>query len=523
MALHGSPRQIGFQLARRSRYMRRSGGGHRTPRGTGDTDAVQSSSVRLVLFIDGLLVLVLALAMVFPMLADLAAGNPDARVFASSIAITGFCGGALVITCRGAPRKIDARTGYLLTISAWLLVALFGSLPLAVSSLDLSLTDAIFETVSGLTTTGSTVLSGLDKMAPGILLWRSILQWMGGVGVVAMAIVMFPLLRIGGMQLFRTESSDISDKVAPTVKQIAGVIGGVYLGLTVACAIGYALAGMNAFDAINHAMTTIATGGYSTKDASAGAFDSVPIELVSIVFMTLGALPLVFYANVARGRRAAFKRERQIPLFLGILLAAIALMTIWNAGFNEMPFWTALRRSAFNVTSILTDTGYATSDFSTWGGFAVGVFFVLLLIGGCAGSTSGAVKIFRWQLLFAGARRQLRIMFQPHRVLVVRYGGQIVSDEMMASVRNFFFMYFITFAVLSLAVMATGLDGLSSTSAVAQAMANAGPGLGPIVGPGTTFASISDAAKWLLMAAMFLGRLELATIYVVLMRDFWRS
>ncbi len=334
---------------------------------------------------------------------------------------------------------------------------------------------------------------------------------------------MFPLLRIGGMQLFRTESSDISEKMAPTAKQFAGAIGVVYLGLTVACTIGFDLAGMSTFDAINHAMATIATGGFSTKDASLGAFNSVPVEVVATVFMALSALPLVFYANLVLGRRAALARERQIPVFLAVLLVAIGLMTAWNAGFRDVPVWKALRESSVNVTSVLTDTGFATSDFSAWGGFAVGLFFVLLVIGGCAGSTAGGVKIFRWQLLFAGARRQLRSMYQPRRVLVDRYGGQIVSDDMMASVRNFFFIYFLTFGVLSMAVIATGLDGLSSTSAVAQAMANAGPGLGPIVGPGTNFESISDAAKWLLMAAMLLGRLELATVYVVLMADFWRE
>jgi trk system potassium uptake protein TrkH len=480
------------------------------------------SSVRLVLFIDGLLVLVLAMAMAVPLCSDLITGNPDWLAFGGSIAVAGFSGGALALTCRGAPRKIDRRTGYLLTISAWLLVTFFGALPLMVSKLHLSLTDAVFETVSGLTTTGSTILVGLDKMPPGILLWRSILQWIGGVGVVAMAIVMFPLLRVGGMQLFRTESSDISEKMAPSVKQIAGAIGLVYLGLTVACAIGYAAAGMSLFDAVNHAMTTLATGGFSTKDASMGAFDSVSIEIVGIVFMTLGATPLVFYANLLLGRRSAVARERQIPLFLAIMFVAIALLAVWNAAFNGMPFWVALRQSAFNATSVLTDTGFATADFSTWGGFAVGIYFILFLIGGCAGSTAGAIKIFRWQVLFLGARRQLRVMFQPHRVLVTRYADQVVSDEMVASVRNFFFMYVITFALLSLAVMATGLDGLSSTSAVAQAMANAGPGLGPVVGPGTTFATIPDGAKWLLSAAMLLGRLELATVYVVFFADFWR-
>ena len=482
------------------------------------------SRIRFVLFINGLLLISLSAAMALPMVVDFTSGSQDWRTFAMSAGATLYGGGMLILACRGEGARVDQQTGYLLTTSAWLVIGVFASLPLFLSTtLGLSYTDAFFETMSGLTTTGSTVIVGLDLLPPGLLLWRSLLQWFGGIGIVVMAILLLPVLRTGGMQLFRTESSDISGKPMH-LQQMVGLTIAAYVGLSVACAIAYGIAGMNTFDAINHAMTTLATGGYSTKDASIGFYDSVAIELVSIVFMVAGALPLIWYTRLVRERGDKTRSEgQQVAVLLAILLVAVLLATAWNIYANSMPFGAALRVSAFNVTSVLTDTGFATADFSGWGSFAVGLFFSLYLVGGCAGSTAGAIKIFRWQILFAGLFRQLKLMFEPHRVLLTRYGNQIVDDETMHSVRNFFFMYMNTLLVLSLLVMATGVDFLSSISAVAQAMANAGPGLGPIGGPAGNFSTMPDTAKWLLVAAMLLGRLELATIYVLLLVDYWRS
>ena len=478
---------------------------------------------RFILFSEGYLLLILSATMMVPMIVDAASGHPDWQVFAASAAVTGFVGGALVLAMRGPMPVIGRRTGYLLTASAWCVVGGFGSLPLYFSALDLSFTDACFETFSGLTTTGSTIIAGLDTLAPGLLLWRSLMNWIGGVGIVVMAIVMLPGLSVGGMQLFRSESSDISGKPVARPVEMAALTVGVYVALSVACALAYRVAGMNTFDAINHAMATVATGGFSTKDASIGFYDSLPIEIVSIVFMTAGALPLIWYAQIVYRRGRTLTQERQVPAFLAVLAVAILLATLWNVGANGMDVAEAVRLSAFNVTSILTDTGFATADYSAWGSFAVGLFFLLMLIGGCAGSTSGAIKIFRWQILLVAARRHLRLMLSPHRVVPIRYGERVIDNDTLHSVRNFFFMYLATFAVLSLLVMATGLDFLSGTSAVAQAMANAGPGLGPLVGPAGNFAGISDPAKWLLIVGMLLGRLELSTIYVLLLVEYWRS
>ena len=488
-----------------------------------DRDPVRESPIRFVLFVDGLLLLGLAMVMILPMAVDMAHGSSEWRAFGSSIMVTGFAGGLLALINRGYRPAMNQRAGYLLTVSAWLFVGTFGTLPLFLSVEGFSFTDAYFEALSALTTTGSTIIEDLDLLSPGMLLWRSLLQWIGGIGIVVMAIVLLPALRVGGMQLFRAESSDISNKPVARLTNMAGLIAIVYLSLSALCAIAYAFAGMDGFDAINHAMTTIATGGFSTRDASIGHYDSVAIELVAIVFMTAGALPLIMYGQIFSKGGRIFIEDKQVPVFLGILLVAIVLATMWNIGANRMEVWHALRLSAFNVTSILTDTGFATDDFSAWGSFAVGLFFLLFLIGGCAGSTAGAMKIFRWQILFYAVTRHLKITISPNRVIRARYGGRVIDANMLSAVRNFFVLYILTLFGLSLLVMATGLDFVSSTSAIAQAMANAGPGLGPVVGPGTNFASIPDAAKWLIVVGMIMGRLELITVYVLLMRDFWEQ
>ena len=484
---------------------------------------MRGAKILFIIHTCGLLLLLLAAAMVVPAIVDYVSGNHDWDTFLLSALVTSFTGGNWVFMSRGRQPELDQRSGYLLTVAAWLVVGGFGSLPLAFSSLHLSITDAVFETMSGLTTTGSTVLSGLDTMAPGLLLWRSLLQWVGGLGIVVMALVILPMLRIGGMQLFRTESSDISGKPVARAGQMAKLTTLIYVGLSLLCAIGYRIAGMGTFDAINHAMATIATGGFSTHDASLGFYNSLPIEIVAIIFMCAGALPLFWYVHVLVRPRGTSLADRQILGLFAVLIVGAGMLTAWNVAVNSMSVGHAARVAAVNAASVLTDTGFATTDFSTWGSFAIGIFFLLFFIGGCAGSTAGAIKIFRWQLLFKGMRRQLILTFSPNRALPQQYDGRKVDAEMMLSVRNFFFLYLMTFFLLTLGVTATGLDFLSSASGVAQAMANAGPGLGPIVGPGTTFALVPDAGKWLLVAGMLLGRLELLTVYVLLMPTYWRS
>ncbi|MBN2752774.1 MAG: TrkH family potassium uptake protein [Rhodospirillaceae bacterium] len=480
-------------------------------------------SFQFVLFVTGILLNVVASAMAVPAIVDYFDGNPDWQVFLASMSVTFYVGLSLMEANRGAPKHFSIRTGFLLTVVGWLAVTVFAALPLAFCSIGISFTDAFFEAMSGLTTSGSTILVGLDTMAPGLLLWRSMLQGIGGLGIIAMAMIMMPFLRVGGMQLFHSESSDISERPVPRTFHVVGLTALVYVGLIVVCAVLLVVAGMTPFDAINHAMAAVATGGFSTKDASVGFYNSVPIEAVLMVFMTMGALPLVFYARLFMDWRRVLLRERQVPMFLLVLSLAVAGTSVlrWKTG--GVPFGAAVRDSAFNVVSILTDTGFATTDYSRWGAWAIAVFMLLMFVGGCAGSTAGAIKIFRWQILFRSMTYQMRRALSPHRVTVVRHDGHALDNETIGSVRNFFFMYLLTWAGFSTACMISGLDYLSSTSAVAQAMANAGPGLGPLVGPATTFRDVPDAAKWLLAVAMLLGRLELMTVYVLLSIGFWRD
>ncbi|QFI69368.1 TrkH family potassium uptake protein [Sinorhizobium alkalisoli] len=479
--------------------------------------------LRFVLFLNGVFILAMALAMLVPAIVDFGAGNNrDAMTFAGGFVVSAGIGLLLVAAFnQGDVDPKDSRTGLLVTVSAWLSATLIGAIPLYNSHLGISWTDAVFEAASALTTTGSTVLFGLDQMPPGLLMWRSLLQWLGGIGIIVMALSVLPALRVGGMQLFRAESSDVSEKPFPKVRQIARNILIVYLSLTLLCAIAFDVAGMTTFDAVNHALTTIATGGMSTKDASIGYYSSLPIEIVAIVFMLMGALPLAFYAVflVNRGKRSTI--EGQIKAFLLVVTAVTLACTAWNISQGMAPP-TALRLSAFNVTSVITSTGFVTADFSNWGSFAMGLFFLLYFIGGCAGSTAGGIKIFRWQILFAGSGRVLRQMLFPNSLVPVRFQGRSVDDVAIGNVRNFFFLYLVTTLILSLLVMATGLDFLSSLSSVAQGMGNTGPGLGPLVGPATNFAAIPDTAKWLIAISMIVGRLELVTFLVVLQPWFWR-
>jgi trk system potassium uptake protein len=475
-----------------------------------------------VLYVVGFLLVGLGGVMLVPALIDLSLNNPDWRTFIAAAVTTVFLGGSLVLANRGDEFHLDLPQGFMLTTMAWLAAVTAGALPFVFAQNELSVTDAFFESMSGFTTTGSTVILGLDQRPPGLLLWRSLTQWIGGLGIVVMAIMMLPFLRVGGMQLFRTESSERSDKIFPRAVQMGRWISSTYLLLTLLCAISLKLAGMSWFDACNHAMTTLATGGFSTKDASIGFYHSPMIEWIAVVFMTSGALPLTFYIRAALQGPRSMLEDGQVWIFLAVLGTAILAMASWVRLHLGAPVSEALRLAAFNVTSILTDTGFASTDYSLWGSFAVGAFFLFYFVGGCAGSTAGAIKIFRWRILFSSARSQFHSMRRPHEVMVATYSGRRLTPALMASVVNFFFLYIITFATLSLAMMLFGVDFLSSVSGVAQAMANAGPGLGALIGPAANFASLPDPAKWILSFAMLLGRLELFTILVLLTPAFWR-
>jgi trk system potassium uptake protein len=479
--------------------------------------------LRPVLFILGLLLCITAAGMVLPMAADLAVGHPDWQVFAACIAVTGFFGAGFFLTNMGAfvATNLSVRQVFVLTTLTWVAMGLFGALPFMFCELDLPFADAVFESVSGITTTGSTVIVGLDTAPPGILLWRAILQWLGGVGVILMAMSVLPLLNVGGMQIFRAELSE-SEKALPRTAALASSIGLIYVGLTAVCAASYGAAGMSRFDAVAHALTTLSTGGFSTFDASFGGHSGPWAEIVAIVFMITGSLPFVLYLKAARGDAAPLLRDAQVRAFVGIVVAAIVAITLYLSVQQGMAPAEALRRGAFNVVSLITGTGFVSEDYSTWGGFPAGLLFFLMFMGGCAGSTTCGIKIFRFQVLWAVSISQIRQLLYPHGVFVAQYNGRPLGSDVPLSVMSFFFLYILCFVFLAVALSLVGLDFITAMSGAATAISNVGPGLGPIIGPVGTFAPLPESAKWLLCVGMVLGRLEIFTVLVLFVPRFWR-
>jgi trk system potassium uptake protein len=478
---------------------------------------------RPIFFVVGILLSMLGTAMLVPAIADAATDNPDWAVFLASAFVTLFTGGTLILTTRAKFNKLVVRQAFVLTTVAWVALAAFAALPFAFSNLGLSYTDAFFEAMSGVTTTGSTVITGLDTAPPGILLWRALLQWLGGIGIIVMAISILPLLQVGGMQLFRMESSDSSDKAFPRVAQISAATAIIYTCLTLICAVAMWLAGMTPFEAAAHSMTTIATGGFSTSDASIGHFDSALLDWIVIVFMILGSLPFVLYFAMVRGNPRALVRDTQVQWFIATVIVSILLVAFWLVTKNDIDVLRALRLSSFNVVSIITGTGYASADYNAWGVLPVTSFFFFMFIGGCAGSTSCGIKIFRYQILFANIRVQFRRLWQPNVVYSPRYNRKPIPESVTDAVMSFFFLFALVFGILALVLTLIGLDFMTAVSGAATAIANVGPALGPTIGPSGTFAPLPDAAKWTLSIGMLLGRLELFTVLVLFSPAFWRA
>lgn len=478
--------------------------------------------LRPVFFVNGLILSVLALAMILPTLVDLGDGSPDWQVFAASSALTLFVGICLILTTRSNWREMGLRQAFLMTTMIWVVIAIFGALPFTFTSANLSYTDAFFECMSGITTTGATVLSGLDDTSRGILIWRALLQWLGGIGIIVTAISILPMLRVGGMQLFRIEAFD-TDKVLPRAAQIAGEILLIYMGFTLLAALVYWFLGMSGFDAIAHAFTSIATGGYSTHDSSIGHYDSPALDYTVSLAMILGSIPFVLYVRAMHGNLRALLHDSQIRTMLSLMAVSILALAAYLFLESGLAPLEALRYTTFNAISIMTGTGYATAAFDLWGGFALAVFFLLMFIGGCAGSTSCGIKVFRFQILYATARTQLKRLMQPNGVFIARYNGQPVTEQVSLSVMSFFFLYIVSFGLLAAVLGWTGLDFITSLSGAATAISNVGPGLGETIGPSSTFASLPDAAKWTLAAGMILGRLELFTVLILFTPHFWRG
>ena len=478
--------------------------------------------LRPVIFVIGILLSVLAVAMVIPAVVDIAVGHPDWQVFSVAAFVTLFVGVSMMLTTRSSLGSFSVRQAFVMTNLAWFVIAAFGSLPFQFSELELDPVDAFFESMSGVTTTGATVIVGLDFAPPGILLWRAILQWLGGIGIIVMAVAILPMLQVGGMQMFRVEAFD-TDKVLPRAAQIAGGISIIYVILTGVAALALWLFGMSGFDAVAHAMTSIATGGFSTYDASVGHFDNAAIDWTMSLIMVMGSIPFVLYLRVVRGDLRPVFADTQVRWFLVILAVSLLFVAYWLYRSDQMRLLDSLRFSTFNVISVMTGSGFATDDYGKWGSFVVAIMFVLMFIGGCAGSTTCGIKIFRLQVLYATAHAQIHRLMQPNGVFFPYYNNKPIPDAVATSVMSFFFLFAACFAIIAVGLGLTGLDFITAVSGAASAIANVGPGLGDIIGPAGTYATLPDSAKLILSLGMLLGRLELFTVLILLAPSFWRG
>lgn len=478
-------------------------------------------NIRPILFVVGLVLSKLALFMYVPTLVAFFTGTEGFIDFAQALVITHLVAFVCLSVGRTAIFRLNVRDMFLITSLVWTIASAFAALPFVFIN-HISFTDAYFETMSGLTTTGSTVLSGLDSMAPSILLWRSILQWLGGVGFIVMAVAVLPMLNVGGMRLFQTESSDWSDKSSPRAKTVAKNIVGVYLVLTGLCILGYLLTGMGWFDAVNHAFTTLSTGGYSTSDGSMNHF-SHGAHWVAILFMFLGGLPfLLFIAALRKRSLQTIIQDAQVRGFFLLLIITSLVIALWLTIHNGYSLLDALRVAMFNIVSVVTTTGFGLDDFTAWGALPATLFAFLMVSGACSGSTSGGIKVFRFQIGFALLNKQMLKLVHPSGVFVQRYNQRPVNEDIVRSVVAFGLAFFITIILLAGALSAMGLDAVTSISGAITAVANVGPGMGNVIGPSGNFAPLPDAAKWLLSIGMLMGRLEILTILVLFFPAFWR-
>ena len=479
--------------------------------------------MRPVGYVIGILVIFLGLTMFAPLIVDLGEDNGHWPVFATSAAITIVSGGFLALaSSNGTHIGLDIQKTFLLTTLVWVVLSIFASIPFLLGFTNANIVDAIFEAVSGITTTGSTVLSELDKLPKGLLLWRGILQWLGGIGIIVVAMVFLPELRVGGMQIFRAEGFDTLGKILPRATTIAFQISIIYVGITIACGLAYVLAGMNFFDAVVHAFTTVATGGFSNYDDSFSVF-SWKVEYVAILFMILSALPFVRYVQLINGQGTAVFKDPQVKTFFVLICALVLLSTLVLSLQLNLSLELVFRKALFNITSIITGTGYASTNYMLWGGFLVSLLFFVGLVGGCAGSTTCSVKIFRYQIVFASIASQLKRIQSPNGIFIPRYQGRQISDEILNSVLTFFVVFFASLGILAALLSLTGLDLITSLSGAAAALGNIGPGLGETIGPDGNFSSLNETAKWLLVAGMLIGRLELMAVYILFTLKFWRN
>ena len=480
------------------------------------------SNYKTVFFTLGILLIILGVAMMVPVAFQLIYKEFDSTFIISSI-ITITFGVLFFLSNIDHLKLINTQQAFLLTALSWLSIAIFGSLPFFFSELNLSITDSFFESMSGITTTGATILNNIESSPKGILVWRSMLQWLGGIGVILMAITLMPIMNIGGMQLLKISSYDTSEKILPKSKEISLRLITVYVSLTFFCAFFYKIFGMNFFDSVTHSMTTIATGGFSNYDQSIGYFNNPYIEIISIIFILLGSIPFILYIKFISDNKKIIFQDEQVKLFLKLTLVSVLILFFYLVIVNQNIFEIHLRSIIFNVVSILTGTGYVTKEFDQWGNFPLIFFLILMFIGGCAGSTTCGIKIFRVHILYYFIRNQLLKIIYPRAVINLRYNYNKVEDKLIASIISFIYLYILIFFVLASLLTLTGLDFITSISGAASSLSNVGPGLGGEIGPNSNYSGLPDESKWLLSAGMILGRLEIFAILIIFLPSFWRK
>ena len=478
------------------------------------------SNYKTVFFTLGILQIILGVSMFIPIIVQFFYSEIDSSFFGSSI-VTIIFGTLFFLSNLDHDKKLNLQQAFLLTALSWISIAVFGSLPFVFSSIELSITDSFFESMSGITTTGSTIISDLENAPKGLLLWRAILQWLGGIGIIVMAITLMPIMNVGGMQLFKISSNDSSEKILPKSKEIALRLIYIYSGLTGLCAITYWIFGMGKFDSLTHSMTTIATGGFSNYNESIGYFNSLPIEISSMFFIILGSIPFIAYIKFISGNKKIFLNDIQIKTFLKIIILTVIILSVYLLFSNQENF--SLRSIFFNTISILSGTGYVNAEFDKWGSFPITLFLALMFIGGCAGSTACGVKIFRIQILYLFILNQLKKIIYPKGVFVIKYDQSAVDEKFIASIISFIYFYIVIFFILTALLSLTGLDFITAISGAATSISNVGPGLGPIIGPNGDFSSLPDLSKWILTVGMILGRLELFAILVLFLPSFWKN
>ena len=478
---------------------------------------------KTVFFLIGILLIVLGLSMLAPYALQVIL-EEGSHTFISASFVTIFIGVLFVLANLEKEFKLNLRQTFLFSSLAWIMVATFGSLPFLLSSQDFSLSEAFFESMSGITTTGATIISDLDSSPKSILLWRAIMQWLGGIGIVVMAITILPLLKVGGMQLFKMEGPDSTEKILPRTIEVAAIIISTYIILTFLCGFFYWIFGMSIFDSVSHSMTTIATGGFSTHNDSIGFFNSSNIEIVASIFIILGSIPFISYLKFVQGNKSVFFKDVQIKGLIYLLTISTIVMFLYLLFIKfEGSIFDKVRISSFNVISILSGTGYVTDDFSLWGKFSLVFFLLLMFIGGCAGSTACGIKIFRLQMLLIFLKNQIKRLISPNSVIITKYNNQKISDNFINSVIIFIFSFLFIFLIIAMLLSISGLDFITSISGAASSISNVGPGLGDVIGPNGNYKDIPDLSKWILSVGMLLGRLELFAVLVLFFPSFWRN